>query len=632
VCGIAGILDRNSHPDIDKEVLVKMGEAINHRGPDAASVVVEGNLGLSFKRLSIIDLSQGMQPIYSENNKIVAICNGEIYNYKELRKELKAKGYKFKSSCDVEVIVPLYQEYGIDFVKKLNGQFAFSLYDRRNETLFLVRDHFGVCPLFFTEVEGQLIFGSEIKAILQHPLVKKEVNLTALDQMFTFPGIVSPTTFFKGISSLKPGHYLKVTAGQTSLHEYWDLEYPLEQEQEEEKPEAYYIEKLEELFSKSVKYRLNADVPVGFYLSGGLDSSLVGAMMHKHRPGHRFKSFSISYPKEEDKEHDESRFQRLVANQLNTNHHEINFDWERVAGNLRDAIYYSEGALKESYNTCSLALSQAVRDNNIKVILSGEGSDEFLGGYVGYRFDVQRRENQHEQKSIEDILDEQIREKLWGDSSFFYETNFHTLNETKEAIYSDLLNSKKNQFDCINNLEIDKTKLEGRHPFHKRSYLDLKLRLSDHLVSDHADRVNYANSVEGRYPFLDIELIEFIKTIPPSVKLKGLVEKYILKEMSKKYLPAEISRRQKFSWVAPSSIQLMKNNVEWVNDYLSEEKIRRQGYFNPATVERLKKMYTKDGFKLNIPFDQDLLMIILTFNIFLDVFEMPAVSNEVTYA
>lgn len=632
MCGIAGILDRTTRPSIHHEVLKSMGDAIHHRGPDDASVVIKDNLGLSFKRLSIIDIStDGMQPFYSNNEQVTVICNGEIYNYKELREDLISKGYTFNSTCDVEVIAPLYEEYGIDFVKMLNGQFAICLYDSQKEALFLVRDHFGVCPLFFTEVDNQLVFGSEIKAILKHPSVKKEVNLTALDQMFTFPGLVSPTTFFKGISSVKPGHYLEVKKEGVSLHEYWDLEYPLESEEEEERSEEYYTDKLEALLSKSVGYRLNADVPVGFYLSGGLDSSLVGAFMHKHRPGHEFKSFSISYPKEEDKEHDESRFQRLVADQLKTKHHEINFDFKRVAENLKEAIYFSEGALKESYNTCSLALSKSVRNNNIKVILSGEGSDEFLGGYVGYRFDVQRRENKHQQKDMEDILDEQMREKLWGDADFFYETNFYSLNETKEAIYSDQLNGLKNQFDCLENLELDKSKLEGRHPFHKRSYLDLKLRLSDHLVSDHADRVNYANSVEGRYPFLDIELIEFIKTIPPSVKLKGLVEKYILKKVAKKYLPDEISKRQKFSWVAPSSVQLLKNDIDWVNDMLSEERIRRQGYFNPATVERLKKMYLKDGFKLNIPFDQDLLMIILTFNIFLDVFEMPAISKEMAY-
>jgi len=599
-----------------------MADAIKHRGPDDFTYLIDGNLGLGFQRLSIIDLAHGQQPFYSDDQSVVTICNGEIYNYKELRQELQNKGYRFKTNCDIEVVAPLYEEYGIDFVKKLNGQFAIALFDKKNQAFYLVRDQFGICPIFYTVVDGTIIFGSEIKAILKHPMVKREVNLTALDQLFSFPGIVSPTTFFKNVISLKPGHFLKVSNGDVTTHEYWDLVYPFESDISEEKPESYYVDRLEELLLQSVKYRLNSDVPVGFYLSGGLDSSLVGAMMKTINPDFRYKSFSIGYPRDEDSEHDERKYQRLMAKNVNSIHNEISFDWANVADRLKDAIYYSEGALKESYNTCSLALSEAVRGSDVKVVLSGEGSDELLGGYVGYRFDVQRRE-QSKEKNLEELLEGQIRQKLWGDSDFFYETNHYEFRETTKALYSDKVNSRYSSFDCLAQLEIDKNKIDGRHPFHKRSYLDFKLRLSDHLISDHADRVNYANSIEGRYPFLDMNLINFISTIPPQVKLKGLVEKYILKEVAKKYLPTEINTRQKFSWVAPGSSQLLRNNVEWIEDMLSYDRIKRQGYFNPDTVERLKKMYRKDNFKLNLPYDSDLLIVILTFNIFLEVFDMP---------
>jgi len=626
MCGITGIFNLSADPFVDNHSLEQMTGMLAHRGPDETSFLVEEGIGLGFKRLSIIDLSNGRQPFFSEDRSVCMICNGEIFNYRELRKELIAKGYRFNTHCDVEVIVHLYKEYGMELLNHLNGQYAFALYDKHTGELFLARDHFGVCPLFYTQLKDKFIFGSEIKAIIKHPEVKREVNLTALDQLLTFPGTLSPTTFFKGINSLKPGFFARVDRNGTfSLQEYWDLNYPQEHMEGPAKPEAYYVERLQELLLQSVTYRMNADVPVGFYLSGGLDSSLIGALMKSVNPEKSYKSFSIGFPQSQDSEHDERRYQRLVAGQLRSDHHEIPFNWSDIASSLRSAIYHSEGALKESYNTCSLALSSAVRKNGIKVILSGEGADELFGGYVGYRFDRQRS-NSAEGGGLNDLLEAQVRQQLWGDAGFFYEKNKTEMREVKTSLFSDAVNERYPAFDCLKGLAIDKTKLIGRSDFHKRSYLDLKLRLSDHLVSDHADRVNYANSIEGRYPFLDVELVDFVRTIPPEVKLKGLVEKYVLKEVARKHLPEEICTRQKFGFVAPGSPQLIRHNIEWINELLSSEYIRKRGYFNPRTVERLKSIYGKPDFRVNIPYDDDLLIIILTFHIFLEVFDMPSLS------
>lgn len=622
MCGITGIYDIKSKYTLERETIASMAEAIKHRGPDETSYLLEDNFGLGFKRLSIIDLKNGHQPFFNHDQSIILICNGEIYNYKELRKELEEKGYPFKTNCDVECIVYLYEEYGTDFIHRLNGQFAFAIVDKKRKRFLLARDQFGICPLFYTILDDVIIFASEIKAILKHPSVRREVDLTGLDQVFTFPGLVSPSTMFKNIISLKAGHFLFVSDGNVSTSEYWDLNYPEENGQCENKPEEYYAERLEEQLLKSVRYRLNADVPVGFYLSGGLDSSVIAGMMRKLNSSASYQSFSIGFPEVSDLEYDERRYQRLVVRNVNSQHNEIPFNWADVDSKLREAILFAECPLKETYNTCSLALSKAVKDNGIKVILSGEGSDEFLGGYVGYRFDTQRQKVNHS-KDLSDILEEEMRKKLWGDPGFAYERNELEFVETKKALYSENINKRYKEFDCLRHLEIDKRKLDNRHVFHKRSYLDLKLRLSDHLVSDHCDRVNYANSVEGRYPFLDIELLDFIKTIPPDIKLKGLVEKYILKKVAKKYVPDEIVNRQKFSFVAPGSPQLLRNNIEWVEDILSYETIKKQGYFNPDTIERLKKMYRKDSFKLNLPFDPDLLIVVITFGLFLDVFDMP---------
>jgi asparagine synthase (glutamine-hydrolysing) len=621
MCGIVGIYDLESKYRIDKEVLVSMANTIAHRGPDEASYFIDRNLGFGFRRLSIIDLENGHQPFFNKDKSISLICNGEIYNYKELRNDLIKKGYTFKTSCDVEVILFLYIEFGVDFLNKLNGQFAFAIYDANKDLLFLVRDHFGICPLFYSIVDSVIVFGSEIKAILKHPLIRKEVCLTGLDQVFSFPGLVSPYTMFKGINSLKPGYCLIAEKGEVRTHEYWDLIYP-EPNTINPKPESFYIEQLEELLIQSVKYRLNADVPVGFYLSGGLDSSLVGALMHKINPHNRYESFSICFPELVNDEINERKYQQLVAKHINSIHNEIPFNWQNIEKGLKQAIFYSESPLKETYNTCSLALSESVNKKNIKVILSGEGADEFLAGYVGYRFDTQRSPGGF-QKDISDYLEDEVRMKLWGDPDFFYEKNQYEFKEVKESLYSDRVNSNYQNFDCIERLGIDKTKLKGRSYFQKRSYLDLKLRLSDHLISDHCDRVCYANSIEGRYPFLDINLVNFVKTIPDKFKLNGLVEKYILKEVGKKYLPASICTRQKFGFVAPGSPQLLQNNILWVNDLLSYDRIKRQGYFNPDTVERLKNLYKRENFKLNIPYESDLLIVVLTFNILLQVFDMP---------
>jgi asparagine synthase (glutamine-hydrolysing) len=622
MCGITGIFNQQKNFDIQASLLERMANAIGHRGPDEATTYLDDGVGFGFRRLSIIDLANGHQPFVSDDRSVVLICNGEIYNYKELRADLQAKGYRFRTNCDVEVILHLYVEYGNDFINQLNGQFAFAIYDRNKKSLLLARDHFGICPLFYTKVLDVFIFGSEIKAILQHPLVKRQADITGLDQIFSLPGLVSPSTMFKGIRSLKPGYFLLADASGYTEKQFWDLDYPLADYDYGNKPESYYVDGLDEHLTRSVKYRMNADVPVGFYLSGGLDSSLIGGIMRKLNPDYPFQSFSIGFPEVNDQDHDERYFQQLMSGHLNSVHNEIKFNWSDVDKRLKDAIYYGESPLKETYNTCSLALSEAVKNNNIKVILSGEGSDELLGGYVGYRFDKQRRREQT-RKDLNDLREEQIRMKLWSDPDFFYEINQYEFKETKKAIFSSKLNAAYADFDFIDRLEINKDYLKGRNNFHKRSYLDLKLRLSDHLIADHCDRVTYANSVEGRYPFLDIELLNFIRIIPPDLKLNGLVEKYILKQVAKRYVPEKIYDRQKFSFVAPASPQLLRNNVEWVNDMLSYEQIKKQGYFNPDVVERLKKMYKAEGFKLNLPFENDLLIVILTFNIFLDVFNMP---------
>jgi asparagine synthase (glutamine-hydrolysing) len=619
MCGFTGYADLRNEREVSQPLLKEMTDCLVHRGPDSDGYFVERGTGLGFRRLSIIDLDSGDQPIYSEDGSLVLLCNGEIYNYLELRSALVQKGHEFRTNSDVEVLLHLYEDEGPAFLNKLNGQFAFVIYDRKEQTLFLARDHFGINPLFYAEVGETFIFGSEIKAILKHPAMARDVDLTGLDQVFSFPGLVSPRTMFKGVKSLPNGHYILVKNGAVKVSQYWDLDYPEADELVYDKPESYYVEKLKELFAQSIKYRLQADVPVGFYLSGGLDSSMIAAMIQNVCPGVRRHSFSIGF---NEKAICEAKYQRMMAKHSESVHHEITFDWQEIAERLPRMIYHSECPVKETYNTCSLALSEAARAAGITVVLTGEGADELFAGYVGYRFDQfgLRAEKTHD---LESMLEEELREKLWGDPTLFYETEHYAFREVRSALYSSALNASFDEFDCLNFPIVDKRRLKGRHFVHQRSYLDFKLRLSDHLISDHGDRMALAHSVEGRYPFLDIDLVEFSRLIPPELKLNQFTEKYILKKVAADLVPREIIDREKYGFHAPGTPYLLRQDIEWINDLLSYERIKRQGYFNPDVIERLKAKYSSEGFRLNLPFESDLLMIVLSFGIFLDVFQLP---------
>lgn len=619
MCGICGFFDLKDRNRTDGGTIHRMINTLAHRGPDDTGVFVRDNVSLGFTRLSIIDLAGGHQPLQNEDNSITLICNGEIFNYKELRDELTARGHVFKTGCDVEVIIHLYEDYGKDFMDNLNGQFAFALYDSVKRQLLCARDHAGIAPFFYTVSNDIFIFASEIKAVLQHEDVTRNVDLTGLDQIMNFPGMVSPRTLFQGIRSLEGGHYLTVGCEDGVKNtEYWDLKYPVDGEIEYVKDENYYIEKLDDLLTKAVSYRLQADVPVGFYISGGIDSSVIAAKIHSLGEGIRRQSFSINFT---DKDISEAKYQRLMAEKINSDHNELLFLFSDIGRRLRKAVYHSECALKETYNTASLALSESVRKNNIKVVLTGEGADELFGGYVGYRFD-QMRQSRPALLNEEVKRENELRERLWGDERFLYEKNHYSYHRTVRDLYSHEVNAVYDDISCFNHPVINKERIKGINVFHQRSYIDFKLRMSDHLLSDHGDRMAFANSVEARYPFLDKNIIEFARTAPVSVKLKDYKEKYILKRVAERIIPDEIVKRPKFAFVAPGSPELLKEANGFIDDILSYERIKRQGFFNPDTVERLKKQYTEDGFKLNVPYDNDFLIIVITFGILLEEFKM----------
>ncbi|HXO42600.1 MAG TPA: asparagine synthase (glutamine-hydrolyzing) [Thermoanaerobaculia bacterium] len=623
MCGFVGYVDLRGERAADRELLARMTGKLVHRGPDSAGYFLEDTVGLGFRRLSIIDLETGDQPIFSEDGQLVLLCTGEIYNYRELRRELEERGHVFATRSDVEALLHLYEESGPELLARINGQFAFVLYDRRRRVFLLARDHFGVTPLYYAVADGFFLFGSEIKALLEHPAAPRQVDLTGLDQVLCLPGVVSPRTLFRGIASLPAGHRIVVQDSRVETAEYWDLEYPRTDELPYDEPESHYVEELSALLARSVEYRLQSDVPIGLYLSGGLDSSLVTAMACRLRGGAQH-TFSISFA---DRSIDETRYQRLMAERLGTVHHEIRFDWREIASRLRDMVYHCECPVRESYNTCSLALSAAARQEGIKVILGGEGADELFAGYPGYVFD-QLGPRRSPDEGPDALLERQLRERLWGDAQLFYEIDLRAFHATRANLYSPALLGALATFDCASLPLVNHERLRGRHPIHQRSYLDVKLRLADHLLADHGDRMALANSVEGRYPFLDVGVVDLVREIPPGLKVNDFVEKYVLKRVAAELLPPEIIAREKFGFRAPGSPYLLAQRIDWIDDLLSYDRIKRQGFFDPDKVEALRTRAThaaQDGRGLNPHLETDFLMIVLTFNLMCDVFDLPGI-------
>lgn len=600
MCGICGIYNLHNQKKIDGAVLDKMLEAIRHRGPDGSRSLVLDQAGLGFNRLSFLDLQGGMQPLGNEDNTISMICNGEIYNYRELREELLAKGHSFRTGTDVEVVLHLYEEEGLEFPKRLNGQFAIALYDGRSRQLLLVRDQIGICPLFYTVVDGRVVFASEIKAILEYPGVERKLNLKAVDQLMNFPGIVSPVTFFKGISSLEAGHMLKLTPeGEITNLEYWDLIYPVE---EEDKGEAYYVERLRELLKNAISRRLIADVPIGFYISGGLDSSVVACFIGKYLLNSYY-SFSAEIG---SGELDESRFQKIVRDCVKSQHYSVKVTENEIWENLGNVIYHAEAAVKESYDVAAYLLSGLVKQTPAKAVLTGQGSDEFFCGYVGYMVDLFRG-MQKDKMSEEEC---RVNERLWGDPYFRYERNHPEIRKIHSLLYSSDVRGELDSFSAFAQSPIDVNKVKGLSSQKRRSYIDYKLRLSDHLLGEHGDRMFFSHSVEGRHPFLDKELIDFLTTMPDKYKLNGVKEKYILKKAAQGIVPDEITKRKKFPFQAPGMSSMIKEAAGI--PFLEDSMIKKYGIFDSEYVRHLKTVYSQDDFKLMGAYEIDYLLIVMT--------------------
>ncbi|GAA0279983.1 asparagine synthase (glutamine-hydrolyzing) [Streptomyces polychromogenes] len=605
-----------------------MAAELIHRGPDDAGSISLGSVSFGFRRLAFNDLANGNQPQVSPDGRIASVCNGEIFNHGALRNSLSRRGHSFRTTCDTEVLIPLYREYGVEMTAHLDGQFGFALYDSAADRLLLARDHSGIVPLFYTVVGDTLVFGSEVKAVLRHPAVTRRVDLRGLDQVLSLPGLVSPRTMFEGVHALRPGERLVADRSGVRTERYWDLDYPLLADappplmgRAAEEALQVQAERAAGLLGSAVDSRLLADVPVGMYLSGGLDSSLIGALMTRARPGHSWPSFSAVFP---DREFDEGAAQRLVAGKLGTAHHEVPVHDSELAARLTTMVRHAECPVRESYNVCSLLLSRAVRNSDTRAVLSGEGADELFGGYPGYRFDAAGLSGSRAE-GLEAHLEREAALRMWG-TDLFYENDQIAAQEFRRELYSADLADVLDEFSVTAQRLVDPDRLLGRHPLHQRSYLDFHLRLADHLLGDHGDRMALANGVELRFPFLARDVVDFATTVPPELMLHGTQEKAVLRRAAAGLVPPEILARPKYGFRAQTSSHLLTSGADWFEELIAPSTVRRQGYFDPDTVAELARRQRSGQHRVHAHLDTDYLMVIATFALFVEEFDLPCLG------
>jgi asparagine synthase (glutamine-hydrolysing) len=622
MCGIAGILESDGAPASPHDIGAMVAE-LAHRGPDDEKTVSVGSVSLGFRRLALLDRPRGAQPVASADGSVMSVCNGEIYNYRSLRRRLKGKGHEFRSEVDTEVIPHLYEEYGADLVRHLEGQFAFAVYDSRQSRLLLGRDPCGIIPLFYTVADGKLIFASEIKAILRHPAVHPSLDPRGLDQVLALPGLVSPQTMFHGIRSLRPGERIVANQHCVRTERYWDLDYPLARElppmsaSDTARELSRHGHDVRRLLDASVRSRLMADVPVGLYLSGGLDSSLIAGLIGESRLSDPWQTFSVIFPQSDISE---SGYQQLAAARLPADHHEITVKQSLAIDSFRAMVRHCECPVRESYNVCSLLMSQQARDTSTYAVLSGEGADELFGGYPGYRFDASGHSGS-KLNLLERELEREANERMWG-VDLRYEQDQCAAQETRAMIYSSDFADTMDDFTVTRQQLVDPGRLVGRHPLHQRSYLDFHLRLSDHLLGDHGDRMAMANGVEVRYPFLARDVIDEAISIPPALMVLDGQEKAVLRDAAAGLVPAEILHRPKFGFRGQTSTDLLLH-TDWFEELVSPAIVRRQGYFNPETLSLLIARQRSGTHQVHPHLDTDYLMVAATFALFMEEFGLP---------
>lgn len=615
MCGIAGIFGQSKAALIDPQILVNMAAIQHHRGPDnyGYSAPQGIGVGMSHSRLTIIDLdeSRGRQPFELEQGKLIFAHNGEFYDFARIRTELTAQGHRFMSKSDSEIVPRLYRHCGIEqTLEQLRGEFAFSLYDEQEDALYLVRDRFGIKPLYWTNTGAEIVFGSEVKVVLAHPKVKAEIDTQGLFHQL-IQVMVPGSTAFKGINQVEPGHMLKITrnGGEFSIetHKYWDMDFP-EVDMRPKHTDEYYVSGVRKHLLEAVQLRLNADVPVGCYLSGGIDScAILGlASSASQQP---LKAFTIAF---DNKDYDETPIATEMAESVNADQEILQLNADLLYDNFERTIWHTERTIYNTLAVAKLMMSQQVRHVNYKVVLTGEGSDELFGGYPAFRKDMFL----HGMDGLDEVQTKAWQQTLEANNKLFQgamlpkdEYNSEQIDakvgftpsclqpwlgcsDTAKALIHPSRREQISDYEPGKAIaaKLDETYLKDRHPLDKAQYVWIKTMLEGQILTWGGDRVDMANSMEARPAFLDHKLAEFACLVPPHMRIKGSREKHVLREAMKGVLPETLYNREKFAFMAPpahTDAKKWKKLKALLDKFASREKLEQAKLVCPDYLERL---------------------------------------------
>jgi asparagine synthase (glutamine-hydrolysing) len=614
MCGIAGIINFRQKEDY-QALLNPMLRAMHHRGPDATGIYLSNEAGLGHARLSIIDLSGGHQPMHNEDQSVWIVFNGEIFNYPELRAELIQRGHQFYTQSDTEVIIHLYEEHGPRVFEHLNGQFAIGIWDQSKHTLLLGRDRMGIRPLFYHQADGRLHFASEIKALLSDSRLPRRLNRQTLADVFTCWTPVDPLTAFDQIQQLPPGHLAIFNTDGLRVERYWQLDFT--ETADPRRTQADWAEEMQALLLDAARIRLRADVPVGAYLSGGIDSTYISTLVKKNF-NNTLNTFSVQFA---DKRFDESAFQQTAIAAIQTDHRAIQCTDEDIGNLFPQVIWHTEVPMIRTAPAPLMMLSGLVRQSDFKVVLTGEGADEIFAGYNIFKEAKIRR---FWARHPESICRPHLLKKLYPyifdsqtgqPNAFLFGFFKKGLQQVDSAAYSHLVRwqntSQLKNFFRTDSLppDTDLDSFVGRisdrlpaafarwSPLSKAQYLESTLFLPNYLLSSQGDRMAMANSIEGRFPFLDHRVVALAAQMPAKLRLNGLTEKFILKQIARAQVPPQLIERPKQPYRAPISSCFMADQPpEYVAQMLSDAALKRAGYFDPAKIRRLiAKCRQQDG-------------------------------------